>query len=107
MLMWRSTHEALAREAQRTIADLRAEKRQLLKAILRMKAQGATLAPKSPKGATMQAPADPFATAIEARAQGDVRMARVLRLRVEQALADGMSEADIVERIHRGDPDEE
>jgi hypothetical protein len=111
LLMWRSTHEALVAEKDRAIADLRAEKRQLLKLVLRLKAQGATLTPKP--GTVIAAPVDPLDTLLEEVADrfapsGPARSQalRHLRKHVAGLRSQGLDDDTIRERILAGEPAE-
>lgn len=107
MLMWRSTHAALVAEKDATIRELRREKIQVLKVLLRLRERGAVLPSKAQREALSSPAPDPIGVAIEAAAEGDVRLAKHLRLMAMDAQAKGTPEDEIVARIRGRREDEE
>lgn len=107
MWMWRSTHEALVAEKDATIRDLRRERIQLLKTLLRLRERGAVLPPKGQRQALSTPAPDHIGVAIEAKAEGDVRLAKHLRLMAMAEQAKGTPTDEIVQLIRgqRGDED--
>lgn len=101
-LMWRSTHEALIAEKNARIAELRAEKRVLLQAMVRMKLTGAVLTPKAKPG--LQPEPDPIGVAIERASDGDSALARHYRKMAAAELKKGTPADEIITRILNGPP---